>query len=95
MAMENGILQAASDAELSRASDHLAQVVDRYVMAVTEGICSLEKQDRSVRERPEFIARKARILECLDALDGLVASFRQDIELERARPCVPLRRHGG
>lgn len=95
MVMENETLQAAADARLSRASDHLAQVVDRYVMAVTEGICSLENRDGSVRERPEFVARKARILGCLDALDGLVATFRHDIELERAHPCAPLRRHGG
>lgn len=94
MAMTNELLSAAGMAELLKVSDGFAELVDKYVMAVTEGLCSLENQNRSVMERSDLVEHRNRIMEDLDALDGLMAGFRDTVALASALSSGLPRRHG-
>lgn len=89
--MREDTMPAACSTELLEASDGLAELVDRYVMIVTEYLCSLEKQNHGLLQQPEIVERKAYILEALDMLERLMASFRNTVALEL--PSVPFRRH--
>lgn len=69
--MEDGTARAAGDLELQ-----IGRLVDNYVMAVTERLCSLESHNPRVMGQSGFVEKRARILAGLDALDELVAGLR-------------------
>lgn len=87
--METRNLNAALEAEVSSAGEKFARLVDAYVMAVTEGLCSLEHQAPGVMTRPGISDRKARILQGLDVLDGLLTEYRERITPDGAFPSLP------
>lgn len=89
--MTQETMPAACGTDLLHASDGLAELVDRYVMTVTEYLCSLEKENHGLLQQPEIVERKAFILDALETLDRLMGSFRSIVALELA--AVPFRRH--
>ena len=62
--------------QVDAVAEGVAQMVDRYVMMITEQLCSLENQHGVAMARPEMAQLKAAVLEGLNALDGMVAQFR-------------------
>lgn len=69
--MEDQIAKAVDDLELQ-----VGRLVDNYVMAVTERLCSIENDNPRVMGQSGFVEKRARILAGLDALDELVAGLR-------------------
>lgn len=54
----------------------VAELVDNYVMVVTEWLCSMENDNPGMRGRPEFIEQRAKILAGLDTLEDLLVDLR-------------------
>lgn len=54
----------------------IGRLVDNYVMAVTESLCSMENDNPGVMQQSGLVAQRAQILARLDALDELAAGLR-------------------
>lgn len=54
----------------------IGRLVDNYVMAVTESLCSMENDNPGVMRKSGLVAQRAQILARLDALDALAAGLR-------------------
>lgn len=54
----------------------VAELVDNYVMVVTEWLCSIENDNPGMRGRSEFVEQRAKILAGLDMLEDLLVDLR-------------------
>lgn len=78
--------QADIEADVRKVTEDLANLVDQYVMIVTEGLCFLENENRRAMERPDISYRKVRVLKNMEMLDKMIAVFRSKIAPDAVMP---------
>lgn len=61
--------------QVNAVAEGVADMVDSYVMMVTDQLCALETE-HAANTLSDFADRKARILTMVDTLDRMVARYR-------------------
>lgn len=76
----------ACNAGALQVAEKLSWIVDEYVMAITEGLCTLDKRHSRIMRLPEVDNCIARILTSLDVLDALMSNCRSKVAPDDAIP---------